>query len=75
MMLDKRNLRKGDIVSIRPEFQDPGDDSLTWVVVFDEEKGRVDISPFDTGLTIPPVYTLRVEQVELLKQATERDVR
>jgi hypothetical protein len=34
---------KGDQVKIKKEFQDPGDEGITWTVLGDEEKGRVDI--------------------------------
>ena len=56
-------LKKGDRVEILPEWQDEGDEGLTWVVQADEEKGRVDISPVDIDLQIKPVYTVKVEQV------------
>lgn len=60
-------LKIGDQVSILPEFQDKGDHKFTWVVVGEEEKGRVDISPIDIKLAIKPIYTLKVEQVILCK--------
>ncbi|MHB1291864.1 MAG: hypothetical protein ACYCY5_06685, partial [Sulfuricella sp.] len=39
------NYLHGNQVEILPEFQDPGDDGFIWVVLSDEEKGRVDIRP------------------------------
>lgn len=57
-------LRRGDQVRILPEYQDEGDSELTWVVVGDEEKGRVDISPISLSMKIKPIYTLSVAQVE-----------
>lgn len=62
-------LTRGDIVRILPEFQDAGDDGFSWIVVGDEEKGRVDISPDPINLKIKPVYTLKVDQVELIEKA------
>lgn len=53
----------GDFVIIRPEFQDPGDALFDWMVLNDEEKGRVDISPVNSKLSIKPVYTLNSDQV------------
>lgn len=47
-------IKKGDIVKIRPEWQDPGDDKFTWVAIEDEDGGRVRITPVDTGLRFPP---------------------
>jgi hypothetical protein len=57
--------KKGDVVTILPEFQDDGDDQFTWMVLADEEKGRVDICPVNSSLRIKPVYTLRVGQIAM----------
>ncbi len=48
-------LRKGDMVKILPEFQDEGDSEYEWVVVGDEEKGRVDISPASINMRQKPI--------------------
>jgi len=56
--------RRNDVVEILKEFQDPGDSNFTWVVLNDEEKGRVDITPVDINLTIKPTYTLKTEQIK-----------
>jgi hypothetical protein len=56
--------KRDDVVEILTEFQDPGDSSFTWVVLNDEEKGRVDITPVDINLTIKPTYTLKTEQIK-----------
>lgn len=66
-------LKIGDQVAIPPEFQDKGDHKFTWVVVGEEEKGRVDISPIDIKPTIKPIYTLKVAQVILCKTKTMTD--
>jgi hypothetical protein len=63
-------LNRGDTVRILPQYQDPGDDEFTWVVVGDEEKGRVDVSPVSIPMKVKPVYTLEVEQVELVHPRT-----
>ncbi len=60
-------LIKGNIIQILPQYQDPGDDSFIWVVVGDEEKGRVDISPLSILIKIKPVYTIEVNQVVLVQ--------
>lgn len=52
---------RGDQVELLEAFRDPGDEEFVWVVVGDEEKGRVDIAPVNTGLSIPPTYTVRAE--------------
>lgn len=55
--------KRGDPVEILPEFQDQGDDQFRWVCVNTEEKGRVDITPVDTGMRLPPVYTVQTNQI------------
>lgn len=55
----------GDKVEILSEFQDAGDESFTWVVIGDEEKGRVDISPIDINMEIKPVYTVQSHWIKL----------
>jgi len=48
-------IKQGERVYIKPEWQDKGDDKLTWQAVEDEDGGRVKISPIDTGLKVAPV--------------------
>ena len=57
-------IRKGDVVRIKPQWQDAGDDRFTWVALGDEDGGRVDISPINTGLTFPPRYVVKTEWLE-----------
>lgn len=57
---------KGDSIRINPEFQDDGDNKFKWVALWDEENGRVDITPIDIGLNILPVYTVETEWVTLI---------
>jgi hypothetical protein len=64
MTTEVRKFLKGDIVKILPAFQDAGDDEFTWVVVADEEKGRVDISTVDSPLTIKPVHIVQTDWIE-----------
>jgi hypothetical protein len=65
MTTEGRKFLKGDIVKILPEFQDSGDDEFTWVVVTDEEKGRVDISAVNSPLTIKPVHIVQKDWIQL----------
>lgn len=60
-------IRKGDTVCIRKEWQDKGDDAFHWVAVSDEDKGKVDISPTDTGLLFAPRQTVDVDMLEAIK--------
>jgi hypothetical protein len=67
-MKDKKQLFvKGEVVRILPEYQDPGDEEFTWVIVTDEEKGRVDISPVDIPMNIKPWTTVKVDWLERVK--------
>jgi hypothetical protein len=56
-------ISKGDKVQIKPEWQDAGDDSFSWVAVDDESKGRVAIMPLRTGLAIAPTQVVRVDML------------
>ena len=47
-------IKKGDIVKIKPEWQDANDEKFTWVAIEDEDGGRVRIMPSDIGLAFPP---------------------
>lgn len=64
MSMDTKKFLKGQVIKIRPEFQDEGDDEYTWVVLNDEEKGRVDISAIDSVMKIKPIHTVQVEWLE-----------
>lgn len=55
--------KRGDVVEILPEYQDEGDDQYRWACVNDEEKGRVDITPVNIDLRIPPIYTVQTNQI------------
>ena len=58
-------INAGDVVQIKKEWQDAGDDEFTWVAISNEEKGRVDITPIELEnvLRFPPVYTVRVDML------------
>ena len=58
-------IHRGDMLQIREEWRDPGDDEFTWVALEDEDGGRVLITPLGTGLSIPPRQVVTVEMVEL----------
>lgn len=67
MTSQSKKFIKGDVVKILPEFQDAGDDDFTWVVLNDEEKGRVDISAVNSPLTIKPIHIVQTEWIEHAK--------
>jgi len=57
-------IKKNDIIRIRPEFQDEGDDSLIWIALEDEDGGRVRIAAVNTGLKFPPNQIVKTEMVD-----------
>lgn len=65
--------KKGDTVEILPEFQDAGDSDFKWVVLEDEEKGRVDICPVDINMRIKPRYTVQTSQIRRLEPPADQD--
>jgi len=66
-------IKKGDQVRILPGHQDPGDEEFVWVALDDEEKGRIDIQPINMQLNIKPIYTVRCDQVEVVRDGTLTD--
>ena len=64
-------IAKGDIVLIKPEFQDEGDSCFTWAATSDEEKGRVTIAVLGTGLSITPTATVPVYMLDPVANAVD----
>lgn len=62
--MSQRKFLKGQTIEILPEFQDTGDDEYTWIVLDDEEKGRVTIMPIDSKLNIKPTYVVKTEWIK-----------
>ena len=58
------SFNKGDIIKIKKEYQDPGDEGLRFVVLSATEKGRCDIMPLGSDMMIPPMYTVAVCMIE-----------
>lgn len=59
-----KTIQRGDAIRILPQWQDHGDDKLTWIAIEDEDGGRVRILPIDSGMTIPPNYVVRIDMLE-----------
>lgn len=57
-------IKAKDIIRIKPEYQDDGDDSLVWIALEDEDGGRVRIAPLNTGLTFPPNQIISTEMID-----------
>jgi hypothetical protein len=68
-------IRKGDILTIKPQWRDASDEKFTWVARCDEEKGRVDISAVELS-TMPlwPMQTVSVDMVEMTGRRIEQAV-
>ena len=63
--LSKAVIKKGDIIIIKPQCQNAGDASLTWVARNDEENGRVDIPAVELAyMAVWPMQTVRSEIIE-----------
>jgi hypothetical protein len=56
-------IKAGDLVRIKPEWQDAGDDAITFVAVENEDGGRVKIEA-QLGLPINPTQVVKVEWLE-----------
>ena len=55
--MKERETKRGDIVRIREEWLDPGEDgSITYVVLEDRGNGRVLVQALGTGLPLAPTY-------------------
>lgn len=67
-------LKKGDRISILPEYRNKGEERFIWVVSGDEEKGRVDISPLNTGLSFIPIETVPTYMVKAKRSSSGRKV-
>ena len=66
-------IKKGDIITIRPQWQDAGDASFTWVARDDEENGRVDISAVELAyMDVWPVETVRSDMFEATGRRLEQ---
>ena len=57
----EREIKQGDIVRIRKEWLNPGEDgSLSYVVLEDRGNGRVLVQALGTGLSLAPTYVYDV---------------
>ncbi len=57
-------IKRGDIVRLLPQWQDPGDGALTWAALEDEDGGRVLVEARGAGLGIAPTYVVAVGMLE-----------
>ena len=57
-------IKAKDILRIKSEYQDEGDDLLVWIALEDEDGGRVRIAPLNTGLKFPPNQVVSTEMID-----------
>lgn len=62
-------IKKGDIVKIKPEWQDKGDDKCTFVAIEDqiEDSPRITIRA-EIGWSINPTYRVDIDWLETNKE-------
>ncbi|MBQ8479433.1 MAG: hypothetical protein IJ503_03485 [Akkermansia sp.] len=59
--MTEREIKRGDIVRIREEWLDPGEDgSITYVVLKERGSGHVLVQALGTGLPLAPTYVYDV---------------
>lgn len=62
--MKERNITAGDIVTVKPEWLNPGEDGATKYVVLEEAgANRILVQALGTGLPIPPTYVYDVDWV------------
>lgn len=55
-------IKQGQKITFKPEFQDAGDEAITFVAIEDEDGGRVKVRA-ELGLPINPVQVVRVDMI------------
>ena len=56
-------IRRGNLLRIRPEWRDEGDEDFVWIALEDEDGGRVPIAPL-MDLSIPPRQVVTTDMIE-----------
>lgn len=57
-------IRKGDPVTIKPEYRDAGEGPRLYLAASDEAEGSVTITPVDWPWPIKPIERVRVSMLE-----------
>jgi hypothetical protein len=71
--LSKAMIKKGDIITIKPQCQKAGDASFTWVARNDEENDRLDISALELAyMPVWPMQTVRSDMIEATGRRIEQ---
>ena len=58
-------IKKGTQVRIKPEWQDAGDEQITWIAAEDEDGGRV-LVVAELGMAVNPSYRIETDKLEPL---------
>lgn len=58
-------IRKGDVVKIKPEWQDAGDDQIQFIAIEDEDGGRVMIGALGVLSNFVPTQVVLVSMLEV----------
>jgi hypothetical protein len=58
-------IRKGDVVKIKPEWQDEGDAEFVWHALEDEDGGRVLIQVTIPGFQINPTERIETSKLDV----------
>jgi hypothetical protein len=59
----KKTIKVGDVVTIKPEWRDPGDEKIRFIALEDEDGGRVRIEA-QLGLALNPNEVVTTEMLE-----------
>lgn len=63
-LMTERKIKSGDIVTIKPEWLDPGEDgSMKYVVLEERGDDRILVQALGTGLPLAPMYVYDVAWV------------
>lgn len=56
------DLKKNDVVRFLPEYED-GENEFNYILIEDPDRGRVKVSPINSGLQFPPVQVVRIDWI------------
>lgn len=61
-------VQKGDVVKLRPEYRDKGDEGITFIATENEDRGRVRVMA-QLGLSVNPTYVVTVSMLQEVDNA------
>ena len=56
-------IKAGQVITFKPEYQDSGDDGITFIAMDDESMGRVTVQA-QLGLPINPTQVVMIYMIE-----------